>query len=375
MLHEFLLAHRAEIIARPRERVSSRASPPATGPQLEPGISLFLAQLTETLQREQGTSTRLCNAQMGETAADHGGASRRRGVTVAQLIHDYGDVCQAVIGLALELGISISTDEIRTLNRCLDDAIAQAVTAYTRPPDAGSRRLGDFAHELRNLLSTSLVAFEVLKGGSVGVGGSTGALLGRSLLKLRDLVDRSLAEVRLEVATSHREHVGLSDLIEEVEIAGSIQATVAHCHLTVVPPETGIIIDVDRHMIAAVLDNLLINAFKFSVPAAHIVLRTDTASLTDRVLIEVEDQCGGLPPGRAEDLFNAFEQRGRDRSGLGLGLAIARESVLLNGGAIRVRDLPGRGCVFTVDLPRLPRPAEGVEPASPGRSPSHASGR
>jgi len=371
MLHEFLVTHRADIIARTRERVSSRSSPPATGPELEPGISLFLEQLTETLQREQGTSARLINARMGETAADHGGASRRRGVTVAQLVHDYGDVGQAVIGLALERGVSISTDEIRTLNRCLDDAIAQAVTAYTRPPEAGARRLGVFAHELRNLLSTSLVAFEVLKGGSVGVGGSTGALLGRTLMKLGDLVDRSLAEVRLEVATSHREHVVLSELIEEVEIAGSIQATVAHCHLTVVPPEAGVVIDVDRHMIAAVLDNLLINAFKFSLSPGHIVLRTDTASTPDRVLIEVEDQCGGLPPGRAEDLFNAFEQRGRDRSGLGLGLTIARESVLMNGGTIRVRDLPGRGCVFTVDLPRLPTPVGKVPITKTGTARKH----
>jgi signal transduction histidine kinase len=70
------------------------------------------------------------------------------------------------------------------------------------------------------------------------------------------------------------------------------------------------------------------------------------------VLIEVEDECGGLPAGKAEDLFRPFEQRGTNRSGLGLGLAIARESVETNGGLVRARNLPGRGCVFTIDLPR-----------------------
>jgi signal transduction histidine kinase len=72
------------------------------------------------------------------------------------------------------------------------------------------------------------------------------------------------------------------------------------------------------------------------------------------VLIEVEDECGGLPEGQTEDLFGVFEQRSADRSGLGVGLAIARASVEMNGGEIRVRDLPGRGCIFTIELPRLP---------------------
>ena len=112
-------------------------------------------------------------------------------------------------------------------------------------------------------------------------------------------------------------------------------------------------IHVDRQLIAAALANLLQNAFKFSRPNGHIVLRTDTATVPGRVLLEVEDECGGLPPGAAADLFRPFEQRSADRSGLGLGLAIAREGVETNGGEIRARDLPGRGCIFTIDLPLL----------------------
>ena len=72
----------------------------------------------------------------------------------------------------------------------------------------------------------------------------------------------------------------------------------------------------------------------------------------------MEDECGGLPPGRAEELVRPFAQRGPDRTGLGLGLTIASESVVANGGEIRVRNLPGRGCIFTIDLPGLvPAPA------------------
>ena len=72
----------------------------------------------------------------------------------------------------------------------------------------------------------------------------------------------------------------------------------------------------------------------------------------DRVRIEVEDRCGGLPAGDTEALFRPFEQRGGNRTGLGLGLSISRRSVEADGGVLSVRDLPGIGCVFTIDLPR-----------------------
>ncbi|MGA3124091.1 MAG: HAMP domain-containing sensor histidine kinase, partial [Polyangiaceae bacterium] len=100
--------------------------------------------------------------------------------------------------------------------------------------------------------------------------------------------------------------------------------------------------------------NLLQNAFKFTRDHGDVAL---TARATaDRVLFEVGDECGGLPPGRTEDLFRPFEQRGSDRSGVGLGLAICFKAAKANGGEIRVRDLPGKGCVFTLDLPRKPPP-------------------
>jgi hypothetical protein len=357
MLHEFLTVHRDEIIARIRVKVAARSAPRAAMPELEHGVSLFLTQLTETLRLEQTTTTRAGSDGIERGAALHGGELRRAGFTIAQVVHDYGDVCQAVSDLALELGGSISNDELRTLNRCVEEATAQAVTEFARQreralADRGTERLGFFAHELRNLLTNASLAFDVLKTGRVGVGGSTGAILDRNLASLRALVDRSLAEVRLEAGLHRREIVLLSALMEEVEMAGAIEARARGLPLTVTPVEPGVVIEVDRRLLAAALANLLQNAFKFSRPGGHIVLRTDTSGEA-RVLIEVEDECGGLPPGTAEDLFRPFEQRSVDRSGLGLGLAIARESVESNGGEITVRDLPGKGCVFTIDLSRL----------------------
>jgi signal transduction histidine kinase len=358
MLHEFLTVHRDEIIARTRAKVAVRTAPRPTQAELELGVPLFLDQLGATLRREQETAARPTSAAIGQSATRHGSNLRRAGFTVAQVVHDYGDICQAVTELAIELESPISSDEFKTLNRCLDEAIAQAVTEFARQrelslSDHGTERLGFFAHELRNLLSNAMLAFEVLKTGTVGVGGSTGGVLGRNLIALRDLIDRSLAEVRLEAGLHRREHVRLTDLMEEVELSAAIDAKARGLQLTVTPVDPSAAIDIDRQLIAAALANLLQNAFKFSRRNGNVVLRTDTASAAGRVLIEVEDECGGLPAGTAEELFRPFEQRGANRSGLGLGLAIARESVETNGGLIRARNLPGKGCIFTIDLPRL----------------------
>jgi signal transduction histidine kinase len=102
-------------------------------------------------------------------------------------------------------------------------------------------------------------------------------------------------------------------------------------------------------MLSSAVANLLQNAFKFSRLHGHVSLRTRVAA--DRVLIEIQDECGGLAQGTLEKLFRPFEQAGTDRTGLGLGLSITRRSVEANGGTVGVRDLPGAGCIFTIDLP------------------------
>lgn len=183
----------------------------------------------DTLRREQETAARPTSGEMGRSALQHGADLRRAGFTGAQVVHDYGDVCQAVTELSIERDAPIQGDEFKTFNLCLDDAIAQAVTEFARQRDISvseqeTERLGFFAHELRNLLSNAMLAFEVLKTGTVGVGGSTGAVLGRNLIALRDLIDRSLAAVRLEAGLQRRQHVPLTALMEDVEVAAAMQA-------------------------------------------------------------------------------------------------------------------------------------------------------
>ena len=331
-------------------------APRPTELELEYGVPLFVDQLAEALRSQQWASV-----SMGTSAAEHGGELQHHGFTVAQVVHDYGDVCQAVTELAIERGVPIVTEDFRALNQCLDNAIADAVTEYERRREIDlstqgtqreTERMGNLAHELRNLLNNATLAFEALKTGGVGVHGSTGAVLGRSLRRLQGLIDRSLAEVRLAAGADLRVRVELAPFIEEIEVAAVMEATSRGHELTVTTVEPGLAVEADRHLLASIVGNLLQNAFKYTRLRGHVSLRVRAAA--ERVLIEVEDQCGGLPAGKQEALFAPFSQHSADRSGLGLGLAISLRAARALGGELRVVDLPGRGCVFTLELPRSP---------------------
>ncbi len=348
---DFLSTHRDEIIARTRAKVALREAPQPTTIELDRGIPLFLEQLIATLECPSPTD----DAEIGEVATQHGSNLLQNGFSVGQVVHDYGGVCQAITELAIDLNASITAADFHTLNRCLDDAIAEAVTEYSRQreqtlSDHTLERLGRFAHEMRNALHTATLAFGALKSGSVGSAGSTSTVLERSLQRMFSLVDRQLAEVRLSAGIARHEVVLVAALIEDVEIAASIEARDQGVQLKVAPVEEGVEVEADQQILAAALMNLLQNAFKFTRPHTHVSL--DTHVSADRVRIEVSDECGGLPPGKIEDLFRPFEQRGSDRTGLGLGLGNSRLCVEESGGELRVRDVPGTGCVFTVDLPR-----------------------
>jgi signal transduction histidine kinase len=167
----------------------------------------------------------------------------------------------------------------------------------------------------------------------------------------RALVGRSLAEVRLTRGIQNRDKFLVSEFIQELAPAATLEASARGIGLTVIPVEEGVAIEADRQVLAAVVGNLLQNAFKFTRPRTIVTLRVSASA--ERVLIEIQDECGGLPGGNVNELFRPFEQRSADRTGLGLGLAFSRWGVEANNGRIRARSLPDRGCVFTVDLPRI----------------------
>jgi len=179
------------------------------------GVPLFLEQLVTALRHEQANpaskskansdSPAAAIAESSRTAALHGKQLLEEGYTVDQVVHGYGDVCQAITELAKEKDAPVTVDEFHTLNRLLDNAIADAVASYAQHRDSVNaqgaqelhERMGTLAEEQRNLLDTALRALDAVKVGNIGLMGATGTLLEDSLMKLRDLIDKSLPEIRL----------------------------------------------------------------------------------------------------------------------------------------------------------------------------------
>jgi signal transduction histidine kinase len=146
----------------------------------------------------------------------------------------------------------------------------------------------------------------------------------------------------------------VAEFLEEVQVSAVMQAEGRGLHLTVSPVDLDVAIQADRQLLASAVSNLLENAFKYSRAGGHISL---VARVTkDRVLLEVADECGGFPAGKAETLLRPFNRGATDGSGLGLGLSIALSATQANLGELKFRDVPGTGCVFTIDLPRQPPP-------------------
>ena len=212
MLHEFLTSNRTELVTRCRNKVARRLSPAEIPLALDHGVPLFLQQLVETLsleQREPHPATfeverSPAPTEIGRAATVHGAEMLRLGYTVDQVVHDYGDVCQAVTELAVEHNKLIAAGEFRTLNRCLDNAIADAVTSFGSAhevllgdqAETLQQRLHYYSLEHRRLVDIALQAYAVIKSGQVGATGATSTLLVKTLEDLRSLTDRTLPEIR-----------------------------------------------------------------------------------------------------------------------------------------------------------------------------------
>jgi hypothetical protein len=181
-LAAFISEHRSELISRCRAKVTTRSPLPTPYDDIEYGVPLFLVQLRKELNGGVPKT-----AEISATARAHGRQLLKRGFTIDQVVRDYGDVCQSVTELAVETDTAISAEDFRTLNQCLDDAIAGAVTAFAEVQDLA--RDGELS-ELWSLVNSASAAFEALQSGRVGVDGATGAVVRRSLATLRAYVDR-----------------------------------------------------------------------------------------------------------------------------------------------------------------------------------------
>lgn len=370
-MHRFLANNRDELIARCKLKVAQRPQRAATEAQLAHGVPMFLDQLTRTLAAEDDDRPELsirisgpsggdslALSEIGVSATAHGKELLHLGYTVDQVVHDYGDLCQAITDLAFERDAPFAVGEFRTLNRCLDNAIADAVTEFSSQRDAQifsrqaadeKQRLGFLVHELRNSLGTATLAVRALELGNMAIGGATGAILKRSLSTLGLLIGRAIAEVS-STGADHGQTFSVASFISDAGLAARLDANLSGSTLDIGAVDPLLAVRANRELLHAALANLLQNAFKFTQPNS--VVRLNAYALGEQVLIDVEDHCGGLPPGGVARMFVPFKENDDSRAGLGLGLSIARQSIQAERGTLTVRDVPETGCVFTIALPR-----------------------
>lgn len=354
MLHEFLVENRDAILARTRELIEARGCPAPTEEELSTGIPIFFEQLVEHLRRRAGLPSTPCRT-IDEVASKRGVDMVRFGVTMSHVVHDYGALCQAITEKAYKSRTDIGAQEYQAFNATMDDAIAAAVTAYFhRHEELNTQKdaqyLGFLAHEMRNAVASALLAFQVIQRGQVSTTGSTADVVLRSLNSLRNLIDSSLANARLSAKTDLRmTRFKLVEAIEEIEAAFSIEAGQRGIRV-LREVDFNISLEADRPLIISAISNLLQNALKFTPQKGTVTIRAKTTE--DRILIEIEDQCGGLPQGAGENLFQPFTQKSSNKAGAGLGLTIARRSAEAHQGTLTFQDKPGSGCVFVLDVPR-----------------------
>lgn len=355
MLSDFLSNNRQAILALSQSKVVALAGSAPDPEAWNQGLPEIYDHLIAALQHVAKYGAPSSGESDEAAAARHGEKMLRLGLTVSQVVYGYGAICQAITQAAQDQGFAIGSEEFKVMNRVLDIAIAEAVTAYARlhgeiVRQEEAQRLGGLAHELRNALTQVTLAHMMIKKGMAGAGSETGAVLERGLGRMREIIDRSLAEVRLhsEPLPAPR-RMRLIDLVGEVGVTAAAQGEGRGIRLLIeVAP--AIVVDVDPQHFLSALSNIVQNAIKFSKPGSTVHLRARESGA--EVVIEVEDGCGGLPPGRIDELFRPFTQAGGDRSGVGLGLSISRRAIELNGGSLAVRDLKGKGCVFTITLPK-----------------------
>jgi len=142
VLHEFVTSHRDELANRCRARVSERGSPSVAAAELQHGVPLVLEQLVRALRREEenppaqrGRNYRPsrntpATVEVSRTAALHGKELREQGYTAGQVVQDYADISQAITELTTECHAPVTVEELQSLNRFLDSAIADAVASY-----------------------------------------------------------------------------------------------------------------------------------------------------------------------------------------------------------------------------------------------------
>jgi hypothetical protein len=187
MLADFIVDNREEIVTRYRSKAVIASQPVPLDAEREYPVLVFIEELLGALRNSHDRTT-----------VDHRDDNALEARWIVPRVIQYQEICQCITGLAMEKNAPINVADFANLDRCFDDAVARAATESVSAPShtekgavvGGSQPLRVFQHEVRRLVDTALLTFDVLRTGTVGLDGSTGRLFYRSLIELRSLADR-----------------------------------------------------------------------------------------------------------------------------------------------------------------------------------------
>jgi signal transduction histidine kinase len=318
-----LKARREVLVACWGAKIRAELSPNVTNAELLDEIPAFVDEIIAALYPG---AVALPSA--SGVAEEHGAQRLRLHFDVAEVVRDYGLLHECIIEMARDASFTIGLGEQQVISRCAE-------------------HLGFMAHELRNPLSAARAAVQRLRNNDRATGRTT-ELLERSLRRASDMIDNALSHASIQLGLEPRkERLAVADLLRDIALDAGVEAQARGNDLDVASAGDAVV-SADPRLLRSAVFNLIQNALKFSPAGSTVSVRAHSSP--GGVAIDVADACGGLPPGKADDLFSPLVQRGENRSGFGLGLAIARQAVEAHGGHIGVHDIPGTGCVFTIEL-------------------------
>lgn len=353
-LHELLAERRDEVMRWWKLNARGTLAPDSMpNVELVDHLPEFLQEIIGRLERD--TTALPERARPISTAADHGEQRLRLGFSLDSVVREYGVMRDAIIATAIDHDATITFHELQIVHDCVIAGIADAVSQYTRQRDAELARHANehfafIAHELRNPLASAMTAFELMKeNGQIPSEGRAPAALERGLQRTSDLIDQTLKQARIASGIElRREVTTLAALVADAELSATSEADAKGIALRA-NVQADANVDVDVRLVRSAMGNLVRNAVKYSHSGATVEIR---ASVTGQhALVEVEDGCGGLAPGMVERAFAPFVRFDAGEGGFGLGLAIAKQAADAHGGSIRVQNMPGRGCIFALELP------------------------
>jgi signal transduction histidine kinase len=349
LLHEFMAVHHAEILEICRKKLHDDVMDTA---ELVSDVELFFNEILNALRyHDRSVGTSATPPELREMAARLGERQQRAGLEPAKVPGIFSAISHAIGQAGERYGLAINADEYSIFNQCIDAGVATSIENFwCREKEQQERRVserfGYLAHELRGALGNASLAFKLLRAGELRSDDRTARVLANNLVRMETLVARTLGSVQLD-----------SDVpldLQPVRVATVLR----HLQASAIPEraisittelDESLFVNADEMLLTSAVSNLLHNAVKFTGAGGCVVMRcrSDEAG----VVIEVEDECGGLAEVEPARLFRPFFKGTERVDNLGLGLAITRRAVEAMNGHVSVANHPGQGCTFSLMFP------------------------